>query len=152
MIRLLLIGLLIGMLFMLLRGLVRLPPRQRMAVVGKLIFWLGIGLLIGLIIIGKLPWPVLAALLLLPLFKLLLRRKPQPRLRPNPRTLAPQHGINEAEALAILELPADASVADIKAAHRRQMSRHHPDRGGTVEQAKRINQAKDLLLAKRQRL
>lgn len=147
MIRLLLIGLLLGILFMLLRGLVRLPPRQRKAILGKLLFWLTIGLLLGLVIIGKLPWPVLAAFLLLPLVKPLLRRRPR-RAPPGP---SPHRGISEAEALAILELPANASVADIKAAHRRQMSRHHPDRGGTVEQAQRINQAKDLLLAKQPR-
>lgn len=51
-----------------------------------------------------------------------------------------------AEARALLGLPADASEADIRAAHRRLVSAVHPDRGGSEELARRINLARDVLL------
>ncbi|KQN36494.1 molecular chaperone DnaJ [Sphingomonas sp. Leaf407] len=54
----------------------------------------------------------------------------------------------EAEARAILGLGKDASVADIRAAHRRLMQVVHPDRGGSADLARRINAARDVLLGR----
>jgi hypothetical protein len=54
--------------------------------------------------------------------------------------------MSRAQALQTLGLDGDASEADIKAAHRRLMKEHHPDKGGDVERAARINAAKELLL------
>ncbi|KQN00399.1 MULTISPECIES: J domain-containing protein [unclassified Sphingomonas] len=54
----------------------------------------------------------------------------------------------EAEARAILGLGKDASVADIRAAHRRLMQAVHPDRGGSADLARRINAARDVLLGR----
>ncbi len=50
------------------------------------------------------------------------------------------------EALEILGLETTATKEDIVAAHRKLMSRIHPDRGGSDYLAKSINQAREVLL------
>ena len=67
-----------------------------------------------------------------------------PRFWPPPRQ--PPGGMSQAEASEILGLPAGATRADIRAAHRRLMQAAHPDRGGSDWLAARINQARDVLL------
>ncbi|WP_343528708.1 DnaJ domain-containing protein [Sphingomonas sp.] len=66
------------------------------------------------------------------------KAKPTPRL---PR--------DEAEALAILDLPPDADAEAIRQAHRRLVAQVHPDRGGSADLARRVNAARDLLLDRR---
>lgn len=63
---------------------------------------------------------------------------------PPPR--APRGDMTREEALAVLGLAEGATEEAIKAAHRRLIQRVHPDVGGTVELAARINRAKDVLL------
>lgn len=54
----------------------------------------------------------------------------------------------EAErARRLLGVSARADAGEIRAAHRRLMAELHPDRGGDDEQARRVNAARDLLLA-----
>ncbi len=56
---------------------------------------------------------------------------------------------DEADALAILDLPPGADVEAIRQAHRRLIGQVHPDRGGSADLTRRVNAARDLLLARR---
>lgn len=54
----------------------------------------------------------------------------------------------EAQARALLGIDRSASRGEISEAHRRLITRVHPDRGGTAEQVHAANAARDLLLAR----
>ncbi len=56
--------------------------------------------------------------------------------------------MSNAEALAILGLAEPVTADDISLAHRRLIQKLHPDRGGNDYLASKINEARDLLLAK----
>jgi len=51
------------------------------------------------------------------------------------------------EARRVLGVDAHADAGEIRAAHRRLMSDLHPDRGGSEQRARRVNAARDTLLA-----
>jgi len=55
------------------------------------------------------------------------------------------------DARRLLGVSADADLAEIRAAHRRLIARVHPDAGGSEELARRINAARDALIAERTR-
>jgi len=55
--------------------------------------------------------------------------------------------MSRAEALSILGLQEGASRQEIMAAHRRLIKSVHPDVGGTVGLATRLNEARDVLLS-----
>jgi hypothetical protein len=56
-----------------------------------------------------------------------------------------------AEARRLLGVEEGASLADIRAAHRRLISRVHPDAGGSADLAERVNAARDTLIAEMNR-
>ncbi|HEX7822968.1 MAG TPA: molecular chaperone DnaJ [Sphingobium sp.] len=75
-----------------------------------------------------------------------LSRKPR-----RPRAAAPVATRLDAqarEALDLLGLPTDADRAAVIDAHRRLITRNHPDAGGTDALARSINAARDTLLAR----
>ncbi len=51
------------------------------------------------------------------------------------------------DARRLLGVSSDADLAEIRAAHRRLIARVHPDAGGSEELARRINAARDTLIA-----
>lgn len=62
------------------------------------------------------------------------------------RAFAPSPGMSAGEAAKLLDVAPDADAEAIYAAHKRLITKVHPDAGGTPELAARINQARDVLL------
>ena len=56
-----------------------------------------------------------------------------------------------ADARALLGVAENASLADIREAHRRLIAKVHPDSGGSAELANRVNVARDTLVAEMNR-
>jgi DnaJ family protein C protein 19 len=63
----------------------------------------------------------------------------------------PTVGMRLEDARALLEVPPDADREAIRAAHRRLIARVHPDIGGSAELARKVNLARDTLLAELRR-
>ena len=61
---------------------------------------------------------------------------------------APTAAMQPDEAASILGVPLDASAEAVRAAHRKLISQLHPDKGGTDYLAAKINDARDVLLAR----
>lgn len=59
--------------------------------------------------------------------------------------------MSPAEARALLGLGDEATLTDIREAHRRLIQKVHPDAGGSAELATRVNMARDALVAELQR-
>ena len=59
---------------------------------------------------------------------------------------APAGGMSRSEAFSVLGLNEGATIAEVRAAHRRLILQIHPDKGGSSYLAAKINQAKDILL------
>ncbi|NEU11603.1 DnaJ domain-containing protein [Methylobacterium sp. BTF04] len=64
---------------------------------------------------------------------------------PRARRSADPGAMTQEQAYQILGLERGASLEEIRTAHRTLMKRLHPDQGGTVEQAARVNAARDRL-------
>ncbi|HEX8215150.1 MAG TPA: DnaJ domain-containing protein [Allosphingosinicella sp.] len=65
------------------------------------------------------------------------------------RTRGPS--ISVAEARALLGVREDASLVEIRDAHRRLIAKVHPDLGGSAELAERVNVARDTLITEMNR-
>jgi DnaJ homolog subfamily C member 19 len=85
---------------------------------------------------------ILLALLACLAVKMLAGRWPWELLTPSPRDAA------EKRARGLLGVPAGAGHDEIIGAHRRLLTKVHPDRGGTADAVHEANAARDLLLAR----
>ena len=63
------------------------------------------------------------------------------------RHTAARSAMRPAEARALLGVGEQASLQEIREAHRRLIARVHPDAGGSAELATRVNAARDALVA-----
>jgi DnaJ homolog subfamily C member 19 len=63
------------------------------------------------------------------------------------RLLGRTDSMPPSEARALLGVRDDATLAEIREAHRRLIARVHPDTGGSAELATRVNAARDALVA-----
>lgn len=59
--------------------------------------------------------------------------------------------MSPADARKLLGVGEDATLAEIREAHRRLITRVHPDSGGSAELANRVNVARDTLVAEMNR-
>ena len=103
-------------------------------VIAGLVFLLGFVMLTrGKLIPG-------AALMAAPLLWAAYRRKPRGK-----------KGMAVEDARRLLGVRDDATLEEIRAAHRRLIARVHPDIGGSEELANRVNLARDTLVAEMNR-
>ncbi|HWH22701.1 MAG TPA: DnaJ domain-containing protein [Allosphingosinicella sp.] len=63
----------------------------------------------------------------------------------------PKSQMSVADARALLGVSEEASLAEIRDAHRRLIAKVHPDAGGSAELANRVNVARDTLVAEMNR-
>lgn len=74
-----------------------------------------------------------------------------PGLQPGPqpsRETRVEEPLDAAAARRLLGVDRAADAATIRAAHRRLMAEAHPDRGGSAEEARALNAARDILLGR----
>ena len=64
---------------------------------------------------------------------------------PGPRGALQPGAMSQEEAYQVLGLERGATLEEVRAAHRILMKRLHPDQGGSVERAARVNAARDRL-------
>ncbi len=55
-------------------------------------------------------------------------------------------GMTKAEAAKILGIDENSNKEEVISAHKKEMQKHHPDKGGSQEMAAKINAARDTLL------
>lgn len=151
MIRLLLVVGILFLLYLALRWFSRAKMEDAKRAVTTVIISIVVIVLIFLAVTGRLHWLIAAIGAAIPILSRLWKawrayrwlrgkKQPPPTNKPKPASMAVD------EAYQTLGLSAGASKKEIIKAHRRLIRDAHPDRGGSDEQAQRLNAAKELLL------
>ncbi len=133
-----------------------LPEARRKEGAFKMLLWGTVALVLVLVFAGRAHWlmGVLAALLALagraaqlaqyvPLFQKIFG---QYQSQKGGHSGAPSLAMSPKEAAELLGVNENASVEEVRLAHKKLMQKIHPDRGGTDALARQINAAKDILL------
>ena len=108
-----------------------------------------------LVATGKAHWISALVVALIPIFKklfLIIRYLPilqrfasgYNKAKNQSRT---RTGMSKAEAAQILGINENSTDEEIISAHKKEMQKHHPDKGGSKDIAAKINAAKDTLLS-----
>jgi hypothetical protein len=134
-----------------------LPEAHRAGFSKKALIYGGAAIVLVLVVAGKAHWlmGVLAGLLALagrvaqfaqyiPLFKKVMGQEEVPPEGSSHASVNSE--MSKGDAAEILGVDSDASVDDVRMAHKRLIQKLHPDRGGSDALAKQINMAKDVLL------
>jgi len=66
--------------------------------------------------------------------------------------MAKRSAMTPADARALLGVSSEASLEDVREAHRRLIAKVHPDSGGSAELASRVNLARDTLVGELSRV
>ncbi|WP_438952419.1 molecular chaperone DnaJ [Porticoccus sp.] len=143
--------------YLLWRQYQRQPPELRRKGLLRGAFYVVLGIILLLVVTGRVHWLAAAAAAALPLLKLLfglalrawpflqvLRRKNQPP--PQQASVGTSGELSQQEAFQLLGLQPGASREAIIDAHKRLIQKLHPDRGGNDYLAAKLNAARDLLL------
>ncbi|WP_438958030.1 molecular chaperone DnaJ [Porticoccus sp.] len=137
----------------------RQPPELRRKALIRGGFYTLFGIILLLVVTGRVHWLLAAATAALPLLKLLfglalrawpflqaLRRKNQPPPQQQQASAGSSGELSQQEAFQLLGLQPGASRQAIIDAHKRLIQKLHPDRGGNDYLASKLNAARDLLL------
>ncbi len=112
----------------------------------KLVVWLG---LVAVLFAAKL-WPLAFMVLLaaggVMLIEMWRGKTIAAELGASPPPPVVARAMSREEAFAVLGISHDASIDDVKVAHKKLIAQIHPDKGGTDYLAAKINEARDFLL------
>ena len=128
------------------------PEKRNKSLITLMLYGSGAVLLI-LVVTGKIPWlfAIIGAAVpwinrVLTMHAIWQRFSGHRQSGPSGSQRPGTESMSVEEALEVLGLQPGASKEEIVAAHKRLMQKIHPDKGGSGYLARRINQAKDVLL------
>lgn len=132
----------------------QLSPEEQKDFSKKIAIWGGVGLVLGLVAMGRAHWitGLLAGLVaiaarasqLAPYFPILKKLFGQTSNASNQEV--DLNNMGRQQAADILGVEINASDEEVRMAHKKLMQKIHPDRGGSELLAKQINTAKDVLM------
>ncbi|MEM8773077.1 MAG: DnaJ domain-containing protein [Pseudomonadota bacterium] len=114
----------------------------------KGVVWLGLAAALFAVKLWPLAFMVLVAAGGVSAIELWRKRAIAEEARAEPAAKAPNKPMEAKEAAALLGVPDGATLSEIRAAHRKLIAQIHPDKGGTDYLAAKINEARDVLMAK----